>query len=1215
MDTIYDLDDFSDNHNNLNESEEKSINNSYDISSISNPSNINLSLNKNFSAENWNLTLKNNLSEINSFNNINNNSIDESILAKKLNLDESEKKEIVKEPDQEISSFNKNIDNISEKDYAIEDNINISEFENIKEPAMKFDFTLDTFQKRSIIRLERGENILVCAHTSSGKTLVAEYGIALGKKKNQRVIYTSPIKALSNQKYCEFKKKFKDVGIITGDVNINPKAQCLIMTTEILHKYLYQNSNFNVGTVIFDEIHYINDLERGHIWEEILIVLPNFISIIMLSATIPNYFEFANWVGKIKKTKVYIEVTKTRVVPLQYYLYINKEGNEKVTLIKDKNGKIYDKEIKESFNFIKKFYSSKKENNEYNNLNLNEKNNNYISNFNGKEKSLSYSNKKYDKLNNENNIKEENNSSNEDIEENEINEINDEENNIEYEDFINDKEQREVKKLLEIVKYILNNNLYPATIFIFNIRKIKYYSDWLIKDNNLKKLSSSEKDRINNFFNKVISSIPEQEQNITQINYIKNLLQYGIGVHHSGLLPILKEIIEILYHKGLIKILIATTSFSIGLNMPTRTVVFISLYKYHEGKRQILSSSEFLQMSGRAGRRGIDELGHVYILCAETIGKAQLNKIKELLKGQGNELESKFRLSYRMILFFYHKNVKNIKDFFKESFHENHNKEIKPEKQNEIEKIKESLEKIKKIEYRNENGICTDIEESPMYKLIEIVNKIDSINSYIFNDEKIIKYISIHPCTIMKIKQKNNTTVNKFYRTDIVMVVNVLKDQNNNNKIWCLSLIQVDENKNYNKKEEEVKNEAKKQTIFYDRGQIQEFKYKYILINFSDIIEIYEKPKVEKIENFYQKEKLENYFIIHKGKYYFKYDMKCLYAALKNFYRAIINSFSKKSLEVTPKKGKNKKDNNIENKKKKPLAYKKIIGTEIEEKEKMRQKLLQQYNINECQKCKFFKEHLKLYKNVLNIKNEIRQIEKEISDGGQYETQKKFNNRIKLLKDLNYLKIDDDCDSDNDNSNYENFSLTTKGKASIEIITNDNIFITELLSSGIFIKDGDIISKEIIVPFISIFVGNEKMKDLKHDYIKLENEKNNEELKYSLDKFHNIYDKIVEEEKKYDLNESYYNRSFCFKYFESIYFWMLGNHFCEVCDKYKIVEGKLYQIILRTFYFAEEIVNFYNILGNKKLVDVFKDIKDKLLKGIMSMESLYIQENIDIDNI
>ena len=190
-------------------------------------------------------------------------------------------------------------------EFAVEDNINESEFEKIKEPAMNFSFSLDKFQKRSIIRLEQNKNILVCAHTSSGKTLVAEYGIALGKKNNKKVIYTSPIKALSNQKYCEFKKKFGDVGIITGDVNINSDAQCLIITTEILHKFLYSQSDTlsKVGTVIFDEVHYINDNERGHIWEEILIILPSNISIIMLSATIPNYYEFACWVGKIKILK------------------------------------------------------------------------------------------------------------------------------------------------------------------------------------------------------------------------------------------------------------------------------------------------------------------------------------------------------------------------------------------------------------------------------------------------------------------------------------------------------------------------------------------------------------------------------------------------------------------------------------------------------------------------------------------------------------------------------------------------------------------------------------------------------------------------------------------------------------------------------------------------------------------------------------------------
>ena len=141
----------------------------------------------------------------------------------------------------------------------------------------------------------------------------------------KRVIYTSPIKALSNQKYREFKKKFGDVGILTGDVSINPEAQCLIMTTEILQSSLYKNSELlnQVEWVIFDEVHYINDNERGHVWEEILILLPKGIGIIMLSATIPNYMEFAQWVGDIKETKVYVQNTLKRVVPLQHSLFID----------------------------------------------------------------------------------------------------------------------------------------------------------------------------------------------------------------------------------------------------------------------------------------------------------------------------------------------------------------------------------------------------------------------------------------------------------------------------------------------------------------------------------------------------------------------------------------------------------------------------------------------------------------------------------------------------------------------------------------------------------------------------------------------------------------------------------------------------------------------------------------------------------------------------
>ena len=1207
MENIYDLDEFSDDKDNCNESKE---NNDFDFKNNSDnkySSNNDLSLLKAFSAEKPQLSENNYLSGINSNSEI----ISNHSLGSNLLYEESIYHNINKNLN--ISPFSEETEKKSRKLFAIEDNIEISEFDKIENPAMKFEFTLDIFQKRSIVRLEQKKNILVCAHTSSGKTLVAEYGIALGKKHNKKVIYASPIKALSNQKYCDFKKKFKDVGIITGDVTINQNAQCLILTTEILHKFLYNQSSImdNVGTVIFDEIHYINDLERGHIWEEILIVLPSHISIIMLSATIPNYFEFANWVGKIKNTIVYIEITKNRVVPLQYYLYVNSEN---VFEVKDQNGKLDEKEIKNTFDLVKKLNKPKKKNIEIINLNLNSKinnnkneiidentTNNNIINNNDKEK--------------ENKIKDEENSSNDEIEENEIND--DDNNNDEVEYNTKDKDERKQKKekaLYEIVNYILNKKLYPATLFIFNIRKINEYSIRIIKECGLKELPSSEKERINNFFQKVINSIPSEEQNMTQINYIKNLLQYGIGVHHSGLLPILKEIIEILYLKGLIKILIATTSFSIGLNMPTKTVVFLSLYKYNENKRQILSSSEFLQMSGRAGRRGIDISGNVYIICCESLGKNQIKKIKDLLKGEGNELESKFRLSYRIILSFYHRNLKNIKDFFEESFHENHNSEIKPEKLKEIEQLKDSIQKNNKIQCKKmimDNCKFIDIEESPIFNLINTINEIDLINKKIFNHEKIIEYIKSHPCTIMKVKINNNSTINKFHKPDVVMVVNVVKIREID-KLWCLTLISYDKKDN-----EEVKNNELI-TQAGIKGQFQEFKYKYLLLNFDDIIEIYEQPKLDKLGSFYQKDKIDNYFNFTKyGNIYFKNNAKSLYIALKNFYRAILNNFPKKLSNILVKKL-NKKPEIFESNKVKALDYKTIIGEKNIKKDLNKIKELKLIlKDNPCQNCPYYEKHLKLSKDIYQQRNKIKSIEEKILEGEKDEIQKKLNNRINLLKDLEYLQEEQNQENDIDRdigTDLYNFSLTLKGKASLEIITNDNIFITELLSSDIFYKDGNILSIEVIVPFLSIFVGNSKRKDLY--YIKTLNEKDiKEEMKYILSKFNKIYEILTKEEEKFNLKESVYNRSFSFCYFDSIYSWILGNNFCDVCKKYNIDEGKLYHIIIRTFYFSEEIVNFYTKLGTEKLVNVFKNIKEKLLKGIMSVESLYIQENVDINNI
>ncbi|KAJ3480918.1 hypothetical protein NLG97_g7952 [Lecanicillium saksenae] len=180
--------------------------------------------------------------------------------------------------------------------------------ELVPDMAREWPFELDTFQKEAVYHLENGDSVFVAAHTSAGKTVVAEYAIALAAKHMTKAIYTSPIKALSNQKFRDFRQTFDEVGILTGDVQINPEASCLIMTTEILRSMLYRGADLirDVEFVIFDEVHYVNDYERGVVWEEVIIMLPEHVSLILLSATVPNTHEFASWVGRTKQKDIYV---------------------------------------------------------------------------------------------------------------------------------------------------------------------------------------------------------------------------------------------------------------------------------------------------------------------------------------------------------------------------------------------------------------------------------------------------------------------------------------------------------------------------------------------------------------------------------------------------------------------------------------------------------------------------------------------------------------------------------------------------------------------------------------------------------------------------------------------------------------------------------------------------------------------------------------------
>jgi len=215
----------------------------------------------------------------------------------------------------------------------------IQKIEPPREPAKKYPFPLDPFQQQAIGYIDKEESVLVAAHTSAGKTAVAEYAIAKSLKAGQRVVYTSPIKALSNQKFRDLQEEFADVGLMTGDITINPSATALVMTTEILRSMLYRGSELmrEVAWVIYDEVHYMRDSERGVVWEESIILLPHKVRFVFLSATIPNASQFADWIAEIHHQPCHVVYTNYRPTPLQHYIF--PQGGDGLHLVVDERGK------------------------------------------------------------------------------------------------------------------------------------------------------------------------------------------------------------------------------------------------------------------------------------------------------------------------------------------------------------------------------------------------------------------------------------------------------------------------------------------------------------------------------------------------------------------------------------------------------------------------------------------------------------------------------------------------------------------------------------------------------------------------------------------------------------------------------------------------------------------------------------------------------------
>ncbi|MFH0700947.1 MAG: DEAD/DEAH box helicase [Candidatus Woesearchaeota archaeon] len=420
--------------------------------------------------------------------------------------------------------------------------------------------TLDPFQEDAIKAIEGNNSVVVSAPTGSGKTLIADFIIEQHKNDTKRIIYTAPIKALSNQKYRDFSKDYGEdkVGLMTGDLVINPTAKILIMTTEIYRNMVVSSDAEvkDVAYVIFDEIHFINDIERGYVWEESIIYSPETVRFLCLSATIPNAEEFSRWIQAIKHHKVKTVISTERPVPLQMQFYDDHLGLTTLEKIKD----------------------AAVEDSEYHRMQGKKRKNFRLP----------------------------------------------------------------PPDQTALIKEISKDRL-PCIFFVFSRQ------DCQRKAQELSRKNFFSKDYVLlQTLNKRLETAPSEISRLTSTKMLKETLPQGIAFHHAGLLPIIKETIEELFAAGKIKVLYATETFAVGINMPAKTVCFENLRKYDGFNFRGLTTKEFFQMAGRAGRRGIDKIGYAITI----IYRPNLNykEVKHITSKDMEPIQSQFKLSVNTTL-------------------------------------------------------------------------------------------------------------------------------------------------------------------------------------------------------------------------------------------------------------------------------------------------------------------------------------------------------------------------------------------------------------------------------------------------------------------------------------------------------------------------------------------------------------------------------------
>jgi ATP-dependent RNA helicase HelY len=450
--------------------------------------------------------------------------------------------------------------------------------------AARYPFPLDDFQVEAIGALESGESVLVAAPTGSGKTVVAEFAIERALAGGRKAFYTTPLKALSNQKFGDFVARYgaAKVGLLTGDNSINSEAPIVVMTTEVLRNMLYERSSTleDLEYVVMDEVHYLQDPYRGAVWEEVLIHLPLSVSVVCLSATVSNAEEFGEWLTTLRGiTRVVIE--ERRPVPLEH-LYM--AGRDLHPMHVEQGGRPLP--------------------------------NPYVVSLGQRELRTREYRRRGD-------------------------------GRRQYQRISRPREgHRRVytPRREEVVEVLAEEDMLPAIYFVFSRAGCDKSVQWLTSAG-VRLTDRAEEERIREFAEMRTAWMDDDDLSALGFFEFREALAAGVAAHHAGMVPVFKETVEELFAAGLVKVVFATETLSLGINMPARTVVIESLWKFSGERHELLTPGEYTQLTGRAGRRGIDEHGFAVVLHQQDV---DFERVAGLASTRTYELTSSFRPSYNM---------------------------------------------------------------------------------------------------------------------------------------------------------------------------------------------------------------------------------------------------------------------------------------------------------------------------------------------------------------------------------------------------------------------------------------------------------------------------------------------------------------------------------------------------------------------------------------